>query len=257
MRIAFPSLRSGILAVLSLLGASLHALPALHLVGDSTLSDKKPTAFPETGWGQALRTLLEGRAVVHNHAANGRSSKSFRAEGRWEPVLEALREGDVLVLQFGHNDQKIDSPERYAEAWSDYRDNLREYALEARARGATVILATSIRRRHWTQQGFFAPTLDSYPAATRQLASEIEAVLVDLNALTARALEALGPEASRDWFLHLPGGRYPSASEDKVDNTHLSPFGAESVARLFLAELRRQEADFSWLEKTPPYPALP
>jgi lysophospholipase L1-like esterase len=226
----------------------------IYMIGDSTMSDRAVEAAPATGWGQALSSLLAGRVTVHNHAASGRSTKSFIDEGRWASVRAALQPGDVLIIQFGHNDQKTDSPERYAEAWTDYTDNLHRFVREGRQAGATPILATSICRRCFTDTGQLQRTLADYPAATRALAAELGVAMVDLNLLTASALAALGPEASRDWFLHLPAGRHSGHPEGKSDNTHLSAFGAETVARLFMAGLRTQQTDLSWVEPTPPMP---
>jgi len=226
----------------------------IHMIGDSTMDDRSAAEAPGAGWGQALRALLAGQVAVHNHASSGRSTKSFIDEGRWDRAREALQPGDALVIQFGHNDQKTDSPERYAEAWGAYSDNLRRFVREAREAGATPILATSICRRRFADDGQLRRTLGDYPAATRALAAELKVVLVDLNELTAEALSAFGPEASRDWYLHLPPGRHPGYPEGKTDNSHLSAFGAEAVARLFMAGLRSQQADLAWVEATPPMP---
>ena len=93
---------------------------AIHLAGDSTMADKRPAVSPETGWGQALKEFTAGDVKVRNHAADGRSTKSFIDEGRWGVLCAELSPGDVVFIQFGHNDQKADKPTLYAEAFGDY-----------------------------------------------------------------------------------------------------------------------------------------
>ncbi|HSY00414.1 MAG TPA: SGNH/GDSL hydrolase family protein, partial [Streptomyces sp.] len=87
----------------------------IHLAGDSTAAQKYADAAPETGWGMALPFFLRSGLKVSNHAVNGRSSKSFIDEGRLDVILDAIRPGDLLVIQFGHNDSKIADPTRYTE----------------------------------------------------------------------------------------------------------------------------------------------
>ena len=145
------------------------AAPTLHLIGDSTMADKpKEPANPETGWGQALPALLKPEAGrVVNYAMNGRSTKSFIDEGRWTKVVAALQPGDFVIIQFGHNDEKADKPAVYAAPRGAYQDNLRRFVREARAHGATPLLATPVARRRWNERGELVDTHGDYPAALR------------------------------------------------------------------------------------------
>src|SRR5215207_15654 len=131
----------------TLLGAA-QARPTVFLVGDSTMADKPdPARNPERGWGQLLPRFLDSGVVVRNHAVNGRSTRSFLDEGRWDSVVAVLRPGDVVVVQFGHNDQKIEDPKRFTNPYTAYRRNLARFVADARARGATPVLCSSIVRR--------------------------------------------------------------------------------------------------------------
>jgi lysophospholipase L1-like esterase len=94
----------------------------LHIAGDSTAAQKYSDAAPETGWGMALPFFLRKDLEVANHAVNGRSSKSFVDEGRLDAVLAAIRPGDLLLIQFAHNDEKDEDPTRYTEPWTTYQD---------------------------------------------------------------------------------------------------------------------------------------
>lgn len=220
--------------------AALH--PALHLVGDSTMADKPdpPEQHPERGWGQMLRAFLREPARLVNHAANGRSTKRFVDEGRWAHLLTQLEAGDVVLIQFGHNDQKADDPRRYAAADTDFKTYLRGFVADARGRGATAVLATPVSRRKFDAAGRIENTLGRYPAALREVAAELGVPLVDLNALTARHLEALGPEASKAEFMWIEPGRWSGVPQGRRDDTHYVERGARAVAALAVQALRAQ-----------------
>ncbi len=204
----------------------------LYLAGDSTAAQKTAAAAPETGWGMALPFFLTPRLKVANHAVNGRSSKSFLDEGRLEPILAALRPGDLLLVQFGHNDQKAADPSRHTEPWTTYQEHLLRYVRGARERGARPVLLTSVERRRFDAAGNALPTHGAYPAAMRALAAEHGVPLADLQAASLAAWQRLGPEATKDHFLWLAPGESPHHPDGKQDNTHFRPRGAVEVARM-------------------------
>jgi lysophospholipase L1-like esterase len=205
--------------------------PTIYLAGDSTAAQKYADARPETGWGMALPFFLRSGLKVSNHAVNGRSSKSFIDEGRLDVVLGAVRPGDFLVVQFGHNDSKIADPARYTEPWTTYQDHLRQYIDGARARGARPVLATSVERRKFDAGGVAQPTHGEYPAAMRALAQEEGVALLDIQALSLALWQKLGVEETKKYF---------NWTETEQDNTHFNPPGAIAVARLVASELLRR-----------------
>lgn len=212
----------------------------IHLIGDSTLAPKSANKRPEMGWGEALgRFFNEGIEVV-NHAVNGRSSKSFRDEGRWDRVLEQLQPGDWVAIQFGHNDQKDQDASRYAAPWGDYADNLKRYAEEARQKGAEAILLTSICRRKFDTTGRLLDTHGEYPEVVRAVAAEIGAPLVDMEALSRSMLSNLGDEPSKRLFLHLAPGEHANYPGGVSDDTHLVEAGAAAHAELFARSVKAQ-----------------
>lgn len=213
------------------------------------MADQPEHKYPEHGWGQMLPEFLTAGIRLQNHAMNGRSTKSFRDEGRWQAVMNQLNAGDLVVIGFGHNDQKREDPTRYAEPWTDYRANLIRYIEEARSKGADVILVTSIRRRHFDDQGSLQKTLGDYPAVARQVAKDMSVSLVDLNQLTADWLTEIGPTASKQLYMHAAPGQYVNLPpEGKQDNTHLQVEGARQVAGLFVADVKRQQLRLAkWL----------
>ncbi|MCX4557000.1 rhamnogalacturonan acetylesterase [Streptomyces sp. 2-1] len=203
----------------------------LYIAGDSTAAQKYADAAPETGWGMALPFFLRERLAVANHAVNGRSSKSFIDEGRLDVILAAIRPGDLLLIQFGHNDSKVADPTRYTEPWTTYQDYLRQYVDGARARGARPVLATSVERRKFDADGNAVGTHGEYPAAVRALSAEEGVALLDIQALSIALWQRLGVEETKKYF---------NWTATEQDNTHFNPPGAIAVARMVGAELLRR-----------------
>ena len=107
----------------------------VYLIGDSTCANKQlDKENPERGWGQLFRAFFDEAVVVENHALNGRSTKSFREEGRWEPIYNGMQVGDYVFIQFGHNDEKIDRP-KVGSVPEVFAENLRRYVRETREKG--------------------------------------------------------------------------------------------------------------------------
>jgi lysophospholipase L1-like esterase len=226
------------------------AAPHLHLIGDSTMADK-PTdpSNPEHGWGQMLPAFFRDPAMVVNHAVNGRSTKSFIDEGRWQQVLEALHPGDYVLIQFGHNDEKTEDPKRYAAPHGAYQDNLRRFIRESRARGATPLLATPVVRRKWDANGKLVDTHGEYPDAMRSVAGEENVPLLELQRLTAAMVEKQGVEGSKKTYLWIPPGAYARLPNGREDDTHFSAEGATAVAALAVQEMRRLDLPLvRWLK---------
>ncbi|MEU6882143.1 rhamnogalacturonan acetylesterase [Streptomyces sp. NPDC046712] len=205
-----------------------HRMRTLYIAGDSTAAQKYADAAPETGWGMALPFFLHRDVAVANHAINGRSTKSFLDEGRLDAILELIRPGGLLLIQFGHNDQKIADPTRYTEPWTSYQDNLRRYVAGARERGAVPVLATSVERRKFDANGTALMTLGEYPASMREVSREEGVVLLDVQELSLALWQKLGPETTKTYF---------NWTATEQDNTHFNPPGAIAVARLVAAEL--------------------
>lgn len=203
-------------------------------IGDSTMASKKAEVAPETGWCQAFPNFVTANVEVRNRAMNGRSSKSFITEKRWQWVLDSLKAGDYVFIQFGHNDQKIQDSTRYTEPFTTYRKNLERFVRETREKGATPILFTSIVRRKF-ENGLLVDTHGNYPMVTRLVAAELNVPLIDLQMLTAGAVTAVGEEESKKIYLWIPPTeKFP---KERKDDTHLSVEGANLVAKLAAQQL--------------------
>lgn len=213
--------------------------PTLFLIGDSTMATKEnPDKNPEHGWGQVLPQFLTNGIEIQNHAVNGRSSKSFRTEGRWDKVEKQLKKGDFVIIQFGHNDQKIKDSTKFTNPYTQYRANLERYVNEARAKGATPVLMTSIVRRNFNENGVLIDTHKEYPLVVRMVANDLKVPFVDMQLLTEQMEIAYGPENSKKLHLYYKEGEDPYYPKGKEDDTHLSKLGAETVAKLATKSLK-------------------
>ncbi len=238
-----------ILLALAFSFLSREAKPAkkitVYTIGDSTMANKKPEVEPETGWGQVLNEYFTDQVVIENHAVNGRSSKSFLTEGRWQVILDKLKPGDYVMIQFGHNDEKEKDSSRYTNPFTQYRENLKKYINETRSKGAFPILLTSIARRNFNENGVLIDTHGNYPEVARKVAAEMNIPLIDLQLMTENMIIQLGPEKSKSMFLHVLPGEYPGYPDGKQDDTHLNKNGAHRVAEMVVNELRKQQLPLS------------
>ncbi|EJI84916.1 GntR family transcriptional regulator [Alishewanella aestuarii B11] len=219
-----------------------NPVPArLHLVGDSTMSVKINPAYPERGWGELLPAFMLSQLTIINHAANGRSTRRFINEGRWQLLLSELSAGDYVLIQFGHNDQKIADPTRYAAPDSDYQAFLRQFVADIRAKNAIPLLASSICRRNFNSDGVLIRDLNAYAEATAQVAAELTVSFFDLQQQSCDFIENAGLAGSQPYFIQIPADLYRKYPDGSTDNTHLTLQGAAKIAQFFVRELKRQQ----------------
>ncbi len=208
------------------------------LAGDSTVANCPTHEFPMSGWGAQLAPLTYAWGAVHNFAKGGASTESFRAEGLWAALLAAAGPGDVVLIQFGHNDQK----KQHLAARTGYAANLRTMVADVRAAGAAPVLCTSVERRHFldapSSGAVLAESLEDYPEVVRELGLELGVPVVDLNAWTRRLYLGLGRDGSRELFCHFAPGEHAHWPDGLADDTHFSQQGAALVA----GEVGRQVA---------------
>ncbi|MEW6128023.1 MAG: rhamnogalacturonan acetylesterase [Acidobacteriota bacterium] len=216
----------------------------IYLAGDSTMAEKTPDKRPETGWGEMLQKYFKVAQVkVENHAKNGRSTRSFIEEKRWQTIVEKLRAGDYVFIQFGHNDQKENS-DRYASP-ADYGKNLIRFINEVRDKKAIPILLTPVMRRRFDSNGVFQDTHGEYPNAVRAVAREHQVALIDMHRQSEAVIKRYGIEESKKLFLQLKAGEHPNYPNGVEDNTHFSPLGADEMAKLVITSIRQLKLDLS------------
>lgn len=230
----------------------------VYLIGDSTVadytleSDYMQKKYPITGWGQVFQQFLNrdslkelnhliksDSALVIDKAKGGRSTRTFFEEGRWKEVLNTLEKGDLVLIQFGHNDAAKDKPERYVDI-PGYKDFLRMYVKETRAKGATPILITPVTRNYPWKDNKLGSAHGEYPQAVKDVAKELKVALIDLTTLSAESFTQKGKDfVSEKYFMHLDSGKYEAYPKGQNDNTHFQPAGATEVARLVYVELKK------------------
>lgn len=229
--------------------------PTLYLAGDSTVvdQDKEPWA----AWGQMLPAFFGPGLAIANNAESGETIRSFVGERRLQKVMSTLQPGDYLAIQFAHNDQK---PGTGFVSIPDYKAQLKSYIAQARAKGATPILVTSMNRRVFDPGGHITQTLGDYPQATRDVAAEEHLALIDLNSISKTLFEAMGPEGTLKAFVHYPANTFPGQPEPLRDDTHFNAYGAYELARAIVGSIRAQNLPLAlYLRKNiPPFnPASP
>ncbi|MCI8999084.1 MAG: rhamnogalacturonan acetylesterase [Muribaculaceae bacterium] len=239
----------------------------VFMIGDSTMANKSlDKENQERGWGQMLPIYFDGAIKIDNHAVNGRSSKSFIDEGRWEKVREQIRPGDYVIIQFGHNDEKNKDARRYTVPGGTFDENLKKFVTETREKGGTPILMNAIVRRNFPknngdvaedtddQRKTWTKNFENYPSegvilvdthgkyldSPRNVAKEMDVVFVDMNKLTHELVQTLGATLSKNMYMWIPAGEYEFCPNGRIDNTHLNVLGGILVSRLAVDELAKQ-----------------
>jgi lysophospholipase L1-like esterase len=210
------------------------AITRVFLAGDSTVTDQ--SREPYAGWGQMLPVFFGPEVVVANHAESGLALSSFRGGRRLDKILSQLRPGDFVLIQFGHNDQKAKGEN--AGAFAGYTAALVEYVDAIRGKGGRPVLVTSVARRRFDDAGTVVESLGDFPEAVRRVATGQGVPLVDLNAMSKRLYQALGVEASKAVFLHVPAKTYPGQDDPIRDDTHFSTYGGYEIARCVVEGIR-------------------
>lgn len=210
----------------------------IYLAGDSTMADKNIRAYPETGWGMPFALFFDSTVTVKNIAKNGRSTKTFITEGLWKQITNQLKAADYVFIQFGHNDE---SPAKasYTPA-DDYKNNLRLFIKETKAKNAVPVLITPVSRRKFNTTGQIEETHLIYSALVREVAQEQQVQLIDLDKESRALFQELGPENSKMLFNQLKVGENPNYPEGKTDNTHFNEMGARKIAEIVLREIKKQ-----------------
>lgn len=200
----------------------------IFLAGDSTCAKRKDSDRPKWGWGEKLSDFLDGYKVV-NKAAGGRSTKSYIAEGRWDKLLGEVVKGDVVMIQFGHNDQKKKNVDRYTEPFGEYYDNLCKMIKDVKEKKAIPVILTSVNRRNF-KDGEPRRTHRDYPDAAKKAANDMGVVVLDIEELSFQWLCKLGEEKSALRYMY---------SVDGSDNTHFVELGATEVAEMIAQSLKK------------------
>lgn len=239
------------------MSATKEKTTTIFVIGDSTAAKKDTTGGKvERGWAMMLQECFDADyIVVDNHAVNGRSSKSFINEGRWDKVLSLIKPGDYVIIQFGHNDEKPQA-ERHTDPGSTFDYNLSKYVRETREKGGIPVLMNCVVRRNFAkvapkndddeklrnttyadgakivESDSLVDTHGLYRVAPRDVAQRMNCYFVDANQITHDLEQGLGTEASKKLHMWFLPGEEPSEPKGKQDNTHYNIYGARVVANL-------------------------
>jgi len=221
-----------------LLGLVSFTLPikkhvTIWMVGDSTMCQYDSSRFPLTGWGMPFAQYFDSSVTIKNEAKGGRSTRTFIAENRWQKVVENLNEGDYVFIQFGHNDEAKNYPDRYTTP-EDYRNNLIKFVTESRDKKAIPVLITPVSRRKFDANGNATETHEVYSKIVREVAVQMNVPLIDLDAMSLKLLQQFGEKNSALLFMQLEPGENPNYPSGVHDNTHFNAYGARHIAELVL-----------------------
>ena len=209
----------------------------IWLIGDSSIADKEIRAYPETGWGMPFHYFFDSTITVDNRAKNGRSTKTFIAEGLWQPVVDGMSEGDYVFIQFGHNDE-VKTKASYTTE-KEFSDNLARYIRETRNKKAIPLLITPVARRKFDGSGHVQGTHEAYSELVRAVAKQNNVPLIDLDRESQELLQQLGPETSKLLYNYLSPGEHPNYPDGRQDDTHFSELGACKMAEIVLSDIRK------------------
>ena len=218
---------------------SFAAFADLYMAGDSTMCNYSMTRqYPQQGWGQALEKYMKNPAELHNWAVGGRSAKSFKAEGRWQKLVDALKEGDFVIIAFGHNDSNKKKTERYSSP-ADYKELMKGFVEDVRAKKATVVFATSIPHSGGISKDAEGVThvrgsaagIGPYVATTVELGKELGVDVLDLNAYACDEFAKMGQEAAYRLYMRIKPGEYARLPNGQGDGCHTRDTGADFFAR--------------------------
>ena len=249
MKLRYFSLLILILLLISAKPRPVH----IFMAGDSTMAEKALSKnvldsvsgityseiFRERGWGMLLPEYLKKNVEVVNLAQNGRSTRTFIEQGWWQKIITQVEPGDVVIIQFGHNDCAKDRPDKYTSP-EDYRKNLERFVNEVREKKAYPVLCTSIARRKFDKENKIVDVHGVYPVITREVGKEMNVPVIDMFASTSKWLEKTGVVASAKYFHKVPNdGKSKLYPKGLDDNTHLNEAGARIVAGLFVSEVKK------------------
>lgn len=226
----------------------------LHLAGSSQLDDhgRKVENYPYFSWGTELEKYMPSQHKVRNCAKSGHSTKSFRAEGHWQKLLAEVKPGDFVGMQFGANDQKCNTAYYRERRWSDphglFRDILREWVEQVRAKGATPIIISHSGRCTFDREGQHVVdhkskagvNLGTFTESARTLAEELKCDFVDMQKMVRETSESLGRTEALKNYVISTGYKKGKDGEPSKDTTHPIKSGAEVQARLFMDDVRRR-----------------
>ena len=211
-------------------------VPTIYLCGNSPVVDQNNE--PWASWGQMITRWFDQGVAISNHAESGLTARTFIAGGRLDKILSTLKAGDIVVAEFGHNDEKERRPGDGA--WYHYQYQLKIFVDQVRSKGADIIFCTPTQRRMFDDdKKTIKNTHGDFPAAMKEVAEREHVPVIDLNQMTKTLFETLGFEGSKRALVHYPANTFPGQEQALADNTHFNPYGAYEVAKCVVMGMKQ------------------
>jgi lysophospholipase L1-like esterase len=212
-----------------------NTCPTIYLCGNSTVVDQN--FEPWASWGQMFPRWWNENVAIANYAESGLTARTFLAQGRLDKILTTLKQGDIVVCEFGHNDEKEHRPGDGA--WYHYVYQLKIFIDQVREKGAEIVFCTPTQRRAFNDdKATLRNTHGDFPAAMKQVSERENVPLIDLNKMTKIFFETLGFEGSKKALVHYPAGTWPGQEKKLEDNTHFNTYGAYEVAKMVVMGMK-------------------
>lgn len=209
--------------------------PTIYLCGNSTVTDQ--SYEPWASWGQMVTRWFNENVSIANYAESGLTAGSFIAQNRLAQLLSNIKKGDIVICEFGHNDEKEKGPG--SGAWYHYTRNLKIFIDNVRAKNASIIFCTPTQRRNFDKgKKYITNTHGDFPEAMKVVAHRENVPVIDLNAMTKTFFETLGFEDSKRALVHYPANTFKGQNKELADNTHFNPYGAYEVAKMVVQGLK-------------------
>lgn len=213
----------------------------VYMIGDSTMSLYDKKQFPINGWGMPFANYFDAEIIIDNRAKPGRSTRTFLAEGRWQPITDSLKPGDYVIIQFGHNDE-ADSV-KYKDRFTpipDFKKNLIKFITETQAKKANPILVTPVSRRQFDKDGNMKETHVAYTKAVFEVGKQYQVPVIDLDKKSRELFQQMGPVKAKLLFMELDSAEHPNYPVGRHDGTHFNEYGARKIAEIVLNQLKEQ-----------------
>jgi lysophospholipase L1-like esterase len=218
----------------------------IYMIGDSTMCTYQARQWPVTGWGMPFANYFDSGVTIDNRARGGRSSRTFLEENRWQPIVDSLKEGDYVFIQFGHNDEAKEP--QYAARYTsvpDYKTNLIKFITDTRAKKASPVLVSPVSRRSFDKEGNAKETHADYTKAVLEIGQQYNVPVIDLDKQSRELYQQMGPVRAKLLFMELDSAEHPNYPKGRHDNTHFNEFGARKMAEIVLSDIKKQHLDIA------------
>ncbi len=213
----------------------------VFLAGNSTVVDQDDE--PWASWGQMIPRFFNSGLVFSNQAESGLSLSSFLSSNRLMKVLNMMKPGDYLFIEFGHNDQKEKGPDDGA--YKSYSDRMRLFVNEFRKKGGIPVIVSPANRRSFDENSIITNSLGDYPKAAEHVARELDVPFIDLNGMTKVLYESMGVEKSKNAFVIYPANTFTGQPTALNDNTHFNSYGAYQLAKCIIEGIKKNVPDLA------------